>query len=47
MILTEGEIREAVSVKSNIKQVLIDCKRSYFSGMSNKSLGASFQVTLK
>ena len=46
MILTEEEIREEVSVKPSIKRVLTDCKRSHFSGMSNKSLGASFQVTL-
>ena len=47
MIMTREEIREEVSVKPSIKQVLIDCKTSHFSGMSNKSLGASFQVTLK
>ena len=47
MILTREEIREEVSVKPSIKQVLTDCKTSHFSGMSNKSLGASFQVTLR
>ena len=47
MILTEEEITEEVSVKPSIKWVLTDCKRSHFSGMSNKSLRASFQVTLK
>ena len=47
MIMTREEIREEVSVKPSIKQVLTDCKTSHFSGMSNKSLGASFQVTLK
>ena len=47
MIMTREEIREEVSVKPSIKQVLIDCKTSHFSGMSNKSLGASFQVTLR
>ena len=39
--------RREVSVKPSIKQVLTDCKTSHFSGMSNKSLGASFQVTLR
>ena len=47
MIMTREEIREEVSVKPSIKQVLTDCKTSHFSGMSNKSLGASFQVTLR
>ena len=47
MILTEEEIRVEVSVKPSIKWVLTDCKMSHFSGMSNKSLRASFQVTLK
>ena len=47
MILTEEEIREEVSLKPSIKQVLTKCKRFHFSGVCNKSLGASFQVTLE
>ena len=45
--INRGIDKRRGSVKPSIKQVLTDCKRSHFSGMSNKSLEASFQVTLE